>query len=268
MSEVAEVGAWAQVAPFYAQVLGVGVIWVSLHCAGMCGPILASLTATTGAWSEPTPTRRVMKASAGVLSYQGGRALTYAAMGAGAGALGAMAQGWVRGMTQTAGLVVAAVLVAAGLWKLLPARYRSAGVGGRLGAKVAALSGGLLQRAMRLAPKNPWLKMGVMGLMMGLLPCMLMFWVLSIAAATASPWHGAGVMVLLVAMTTPVLMAAASGSSLLGGRLRAASTWLVAAGLILSGVWMGLIGAAANGWIDHVYLAFELFGEAWTMMLW
>ncbi|WP_158542461.1 sulfite exporter TauE/SafE family protein [Lujinxingia litoralis] len=263
-----QVGEFGQVAPYYAQVLGVGVVWVSLHCAGMCGPIMASLTATTGAWSEPSPARRVAKASAGVLSYQAGRAVTYAVMGGAAGALGALAQGWVRGMTQTAGLVVALLLVLAGIYKLLPARLRAGALATTWSGKAAGVTGGLLQSAMRLAPKNRWLKMMAMGLMMGLLPCMLMFWVLGIAASTASPVHGAGVMVALVAMTTPVLMAAASGSSLLGGRWRSASGVVVAAGMILSGAWMGLIGAAANGWVDHVYFAFELFGEAWTMMLW
>ena len=40
------------------------------------------------------------------------------------------------------------------------------------------------------------------------------------------------------------------------------------AAVIVSGLWLGLIGAAANGWIDHVHLTFELQETGYTVMLW
>ena len=37
--------------------------------------------------------------------------------------------------------------------------------------------------------------------------------------------------------------------------------------MMVSGVWLGLIAAAANGWVDHLHVPFRLFGELYTVML-
>ena len=65
--------------PQLVQVVGLGVLWVSLHCAGMCGPILAGL-AVGG--PELLAGARVRRGARRVLAYQSGRAAMYALLGA------------------------------------------------------------------------------------------------------------------------------------------------------------------------------------------
>lgn len=248
-------------APFYTQVLGIGLLWVTVHCFGMCGPIMASLTAAMGVHRAPTPGARIGRATLGVFAYQGGRALIYATLGAVAGFAGAAAQGAIRELTQTAGLVAAAVIILIGLSKLMP-RQKGVSFWSMKGAKA---TGRLLRAARRIGPRSGPGAMFFFGMVLGFLPCMLMFWVLGISASTASPFHGAMLMLLLVAMTTPMLVLAASGSSLPGFFRHLRSEKVIGGAMLMSGIWLGLIAVAANGWIDHVHIK---LGSELVIMLW
>jgi uncharacterized protein len=254
---------------YYVQLLSIGLLWVTVHCSGMCGPIIAGLTASQRV-EAPTLWGRLRHSASGVLAYQGGRALTYMALGAGAGLAGSAAQEWIRGMTQAAGLMVAAILIVVGLVKL-PFWKKSSGWG-QISARLGQLSGRLVGRLIRfisrLAPRTGLLRMAVFGLVLGLLPCMLMFWALGLAASTASPLHGAALMALLVVMTTPVLVMAGCSTTVATGALRRAGAYLVPIAVLLSGIWLGLIAIAANGWIEHVHIPFELGGHRLVFMLW
>jgi sulfite exporter TauE/SafE len=70
--------------PAYAQVLGLGVLWTSIHCIGMCGPLLSGLD-IAGVMRG----RSRLQGLLGVVAYQAGRGLTYAWLGGLAGLLGA-----------------------------------------------------------------------------------------------------------------------------------------------------------------------------------
>lgn len=256
-----------EMAPFYAQVIGIGVIWVTVHCIGMCGPIMASLTAATGINQARTPGKRLWRALKGVVSYQGGRAVVYAGLGAAAGGVGAGAQALIEDLAQTAGLAVAVLILAVGLWKLLP--FSSAVFAETSGGSFATRwTAWALRRIGRRLPSSGVARMAAFGFALGFLPCVLMFWVLGIAASTASVVHGAAVMVLLVAMTTPVLLAAALGSSLPGFFRKLRSDRVIGAAMVVSGTWLALIAAAANGWIGHVHLPVEVGGRELVIMLW
>lgn len=244
---------------FYAQVFSIGLVWVFFHCGGMCGPILAGVTADV---REPSRKRAIAIRTGRVLSYQLGRALTYALIGAVAGLVGSAFEHVLQQFTQVAGLLLAGVLLVVGLMRLPPWAHKFSG------GSWASASGGLLGRALstlqRRGPKKGFLRFAMLGAVMGLLPCMLMFWVLSIATATASPVHGAGVMVLLVLMTTPTLLVAGN-AAMLGRRFH--SAWVAPVAMMVSGVWLGLISVAANGWLDHIHIQFRLFGEKYVLML-
>lgn len=250
----------ANFSSFYAQVLSIGVVWVFFHCGGMCGPILAGVTSDV---KGATRARALLARGGRVLSYQFGRALTYAILGAFAGWVGGAFEASLRSFTQVAGLVLSVVLVGVGISRL-PVWSRSVG-----GGRFARVTGDFLGKAMmalqRRGPKSGFLRYAMLGAMLGLLPCMLMFWVLSVATSTASPLHGAGVMVLLVLMTTPTLLVAGTAAAL-GGR-RFSGQWVAPLAMILSGVWLGLIAVAANGWIEHIHIQFSLFGEKYVLML-
>lgn len=253
-------------APFYAQVIGIGVLWVTVHCIGMCGPIMASLTAGMGVHRAATPLERVGRAAAAVLSYQGGRGLVYAGLGAAAGLTGAAAQVVIEDVARTAGLAVGAVILGVGVWKLLPWRMASGEEGGA--TLSARWNRWALGKMGRILPSSGAARMAGFGVVLGLLPCVLMFWILGIAASTASPFHGAMVMLLLVAMTTPVLLLAALGTSVAGALKRLRSDLVIGGAMTVSGTWLTLIAAAANGWIEHVHIPFELWGRELVIMLW
>lgn len=254
----------------YAQLIGLGVIWINVHCAGMCGPILAGITATPGRADQSRWSR--LRASSGrVLAYQSGRALMYALLGALAGVLGALLETTLTSITHIAGLVMAVGLFGLGLSKLAAVRRLAARAGLKpdgWAARAGQTTGGLARRLGRLGA-GPW-RMVALGFAMGLLPCMIMFWVLGLAASTASPLHGALVMVTLVAMTTPVLLLAGASSALTCSTSRARVwgerliPWLVMA----SAVWLGLVSAAANAWIDHIHLTFDVGTKTFVIMLW
>lgn len=250
----------------YAQLFGVGLLWVTFHCSGMCGPIMAGMVAHNYPPGSEERGHQLGRRAAGVLAYQGGRAITYAILGALAGGLGAVIEQGARAVTQTATLVAAALMIALALFKLIGGRHQTGADRGW--AKLGRWLGRQMRRIEHIAPRRGAQRMGLFGLIMGLLPCMLMFWALSLAIASSSPWHGAALMVGLVALTTPMLLAAGCSTALLGRRFRALGERLVPGALLVSGAWMGLIAAAANGWIAHVHIPFRLGAELYTVMLW
>lgn len=251
-------------APYYAQVFGIGLLWVTVHCIGMCGPIMASLTAGMGMDRDASGPARVWRATRGVLSYQTGRAVVYAGLGASAGLVGAAAQAVIEDVARTAGLVVAVAIIATGIWKLLPTDV-SMGSGAGVATR---FTGWILRRFNRMLPSSGPMRMAAFGVALGFLPCVLMFWILGIAASTASVVHGALIMVLLVVMTTPVLILAACGTSLPGLFSKLGSDKVIAGAMLVSGTWLALIAFAANGWIGHVHIPLEMFGDDFVIMLW
>ena len=241
------------------------MVWITLHCAGMCGPIVVGLDlGGTLAGREEGQTRggKLLDAVINLSLYQVGRSITYALLGALAGWGGKLLQEVFRDISRVAGLVVAALLLAAGLRGLLGIRGLI-GEGEGAGIKGSALTP-MVRWARRLGPR--WQRLAL-GIILGWLPCMIPLWVLGLSASTQSPVHGALLMVLLVWMTSLVIFGAGLAPALL--RRRPGTTrWLLPALLLLSGVWMGLVSAGANGWIDSVSIGFTLWNKGYAIMLW
>lgn len=212
----------ADPALLYATLLGQGLIWTTGHCLGMCGPLIVALR--FGA--QPDGSTATAATVVQLLSYQAGRCISLGTVGAGLGWLGASAGASIRPFMPLATLVAAAVclvlaLVEAG-WLRLPTMAMPAPL-----ARLASHAQSVLLR-------RGWPAALVLGLGLAFLPCAVTAWALTLAAASGHPMHGALLMVLLVALTTPFLLVAAlipAGLSrwrLLRGR------WLVPAGLLLS----------------------------------
>jgi uncharacterized protein len=215
------------------QLVGVGVIWMSVHCAGMCGPIVIGLGVTG-------PAR--------VLQYQAGRAVTYALLGAATGLVG---DGLTR-VSSKAGVVVALVLGVIAIGRACNVRLpRRTGVV-RIGARPSSLDA-MLTRVMRVISGAPPFALGAA---LAFMPCMIALWALGLAALTASPLWGAIVMVALVAMTTPWL--------LLAGTLARVSARFSRAMLVVAGAWLLLVAAAGAGVVHHMHARVGGF----TLMLW
>lgn len=176
----------------------------SPHCVGMCGPFALACGERAGHHA----------------AWHAGRLLTYALLGAAAGAAGAHVPGppWVA--TLVSGTLV--VWFAAALAGLAPEpRVRIPGLG-RLAARAAR----------RDDPASRFL----FGMANGLLPCGLVYAALGMAVATGSALGGVAVMAAFGAATVPALAAFGLGVR----RLAAPRPWLrgaLAALVLVSGLW-------------------------------
>jgi hypothetical protein len=210
----------------YGTMLAAGLV-SSLHCIGMCGPILLGFGAAA-------PARRPAYE---FLWYHLGRIWTYALLGLLAGTLGrgvargGVWSGWQRG----AGIALSGLVLVAGLVLLLPAGRLVAsawidGCGlGRLRSsgwfRVLTGSGGAVGRL-------------VLGALMGFLPCGLVYAMLALAAALGGPLEGALGMALFGLGTVPALTAVVATSRLWPARLRAHGTRVAAIAIVATGAWM------------------------------
>lgn len=218
--------------------LGLGLVWTSAHCAGMCGPLMLGLGMHAPELAESRTARRGLGIAARLGGYQLGRALVYALVGFAAGWIGGSAATWVRSGTELMGIVLGLGFLIAAAMHL---RRRAISVSADSRPPFTARMGLCINAH---APRQPLLRSLVLGMGMAALPCGIVFWAVGLAVATADPWSGAILMVTLVAITTPALAGVAfSPLALLAApvRWRAmlaawAGRWLAPAALALSGV--------------------------------
>lgn len=233
-------GVW----PLYVQVFGLGLLWTTLHCSGMCGPLIAGL-----GFGQRRDRRTAVWAAVDLGLYQSGRAVMYAAFGASAGVLGSLITVPLQQMAPWVTLILAGVFIALALRDWWPRRHvpsQRAPTPSRL----AAFAG----RSSRVLAQHPRRRAVILGMILAFLPCMLAFWVLSLAAASGSALHGALLMVSLVVMTIPVLLAAAWAPLAIGRLRRASAPWAARVPLALSAAWMTCIGLAGLGVVPHLHL--------------
>jgi len=192
------------------------------HCLGMCGPLTALLGAAAPTWRINL--RRQ-------LAYSAGRVFTYAVLGAvaafAAARLACSLPAWAN--------VPASLAIAAGLllvWQGLLATglVRSRGVAG-----AAACPGGAAFRG--LLASRGLIDAFVAGLFTGLMPCGLLYGMLTYAASRHDVVEGMATMAAFGAGTVPALVAVGIGGGLLTGtgrrRLQGVAAWcLLATGVV------------------------------------
>jgi sulfite exporter TauE/SafE len=159
----------------------------SLHCIGMCGPLALALPASRGGFGNRL---------AGLLLYNGGRALTYAAYGAVFGALGARIGwfGWQQRFSVGLGLVLL-------LFLMLPAWFPAGFHRQPFPRAMARLR---VHLGRHLLDPRPAARL-VTGLLNGLLPCGLVYMALAGAALAGSAGHGAAFMAAFGLGTLPAM---------------------------------------------------------------
>jgi len=201
--------------------LSLGLLGGFGHCVGMCSPFVLFVS------------RRYVAPDAGraaafraQLWYTAGRVLTYALLGALAGALGGVVQlaGALLGLQRAASVVAGAVLV---LWALVALSDLVPGLetGGSLFAKVAA-------RLKGRVPGHPF----AIGLFLGLLPCGLLYSAVIAAVARGGPLEGALALTLFGLGTAPALLGLSLADELLA-RHRAFVNRLSQVFLLAMGAW-------------------------------
>jgi hypothetical protein len=198
------------------------------HCLGMCGPFVLYVSRRFGRGPE----RRLATLGQQLL-YTLGRILTYAALGAAAGAVGGAVDlaGSMLGVQRAAAVVAGAVLILYGLGNLAAWLPSLSSAGGPLFQRVAEMLA-------RRAPGQAVLT----GLLLGLLPCGLVYSALIAATARGGPAPGATALLLFGVGTAPAMLGLSVVDELLA-RHRALLNKLSALFLLLMGgwfVWQGL----------------------------
>jgi sulfite exporter TauE/SafE len=251
----------------WLQLFSVGVVWISLHCVGMCGPLLSGLDVGGVARGA-----RVPEGVSRVLLYQAGKAVTYATLGAFAGLMGAS----VRSVFTQAGGALALVLGGAVLAYALGVKSRAVtgesipltitrrAPSSSLRAHFSELVALIHRAAFDPRPSRAFF----LGALLGFLPCMIPLWVLSLSALSGSVLHGSLLMVALVIMNTPVLLGVTLLPRMLSTRLRRAAHVLPRVLLTVSGVWFVLVGLAGLRVISHAHVGWTAFGRHWMIMFW
>ncbi|HEU4990411.1 MAG TPA: sulfite exporter TauE/SafE family protein [Gemmatimonadaceae bacterium] len=193
----------------------------SVHCAAMCGGFVCVYAGAS--------TPRGMANLPAHLAYNAGRLVSYVALGAVAGAIGARVDdlGRFAGFGRAAAVAAGVLMVA---WALgIIAATAGVRVPGTLAPEWAKrrLGGALI--AMRDRP--PVARAAVTGLLTTLLPCGWLYTFVVTAGGPASPLAGAGVMGAFWLGTVPVLLGVGLGAQRLLGpvarRLPLASAALV-----------------------------------------
>lgn len=201
----------------------------SAHCVGMCAGIsgLFAVNAEAASMRRSIPT---------ALTYNAGRVITYAALGAIVAALGGVI---IRVSPDVAGavrIVSGVIIVLVGLKVAFDLRVLNAieRTGGSLWARIAPA-------ATKLVPVTSLPRALGLGLIWGWLPCGLVYSVLMIAAASANPVGGAATMIAFGLGTMPAMLLSGLGAARLSNLLQRRETRL---GMGLLIVAMGLLTIA------------------------
>jgi sulfite exporter TauE/SafE len=169
----------------------------SLHCAAMCGPLVATVRRGVLARAVDETRATAWLGRAQGVAYHGTRVAVYGAMGVVAGAIGRVATfgGLGRGLAVASGLVLVAMAMQ------------------RVSGNVAGVSrvGRAIGRAMatvrRMGQTRPLAAAALAGGLNGLLPCGLVYAALTAALSTGRPLAAATFMIGFGLATTPVLAA-------------------------------------------------------------
>ncbi len=192
-----------------------GLVGSATHCVGMCGPFVLAQTVARLESRPASDMREFHRLSGAALApYHLGRTTTYAGLGAAAALL-------AGGVIDVTGLkwLSAALLILAALFFLGYAVQR-------IGVHVPWLrSGGesgwsrhLGRWARPLFERPVGVRGYALGLMLGFLPCGLLYGALAAAAASGDPLSGAFAMIAFALGTVPALVAVGLAGHVAGRR--------------------------------------------------
>jgi sulfite exporter TauE/SafE len=185
-----------------------------LHCIQMCGPIVLS-------WSISLPRPQALR---GHLKYNAGRILTYMLLGAIAGSLGNFLT-TITKLASAGRIVSGAAMIVAGV--LMIGLFPSNGL---INIKQPARFSRWIGRHL-LGPNGKF----QLGLMLGFLPCGLIYAALLKAVDAGTPVAGALTMLAFGSGTAIALLSLGAASAIAGFRLSRWSTRLAAVFILLTG---------------------------------
>jgi sulfite exporter TauE/SafE len=176
----------------------------SLHCIGMCGPIVMAL---------PLGGSSGLKLAAGRALYHLGRVSTYAAIGAAAGLFGGAML--LPLLQQRLSIIAGAAVLLSAAAPFVFRKAAGTGLLGPLTSRISARMGPLLRTRTTGT-------MFLLGLLNGLLPCGFVYVALAAALVTGGVLQGALFMTGFGLGTVPAILAVSVFPGFLPGRARAA----------------------------------------------
>ncbi len=183
--------------------LTIGIVG-SLHCIGMCGPIVVAL---------PLKNQNLFTKILGAILYNSGRVATYGVLGLLFGLLGRGIH--MAGFQQWTSIILGIAMIVS---VVFPFVFREKITVGNLLAGMAAR---LIARLKKLFASRSYRSLLLIGLLNGLLPCGLVYVAIAGAISSGSVISGALFMVLFGLGTIPLLLLAALASDAIGQRIRA-----------------------------------------------
>ncbi len=202
----------------YLAALMTGLIG-SLHCLGMCGPIVVALPLSQDSW---------WKKISGSILYNLGRTLTYGIMGAIFGLLGKGLE--LAGLQLWASIFIGVAMISS---VVLPGFFKNGiNFDNLFSGPVAKLIGSFR----KLFEKSSLHGLFTIGLLNGLLPCGLVYVALAGAINTNSVAGGSIYMIIFGLATGPALFALSILGNLVQGSLRKKLSKLVPAFIVVLGI--------------------------------
>lgn len=215
-------GVVAEQGGLLTSLLFTGLVGGVSHCIGMCGPFVLS---QVGARLERIPADRMREwhrlTGAALLPYQLGRMTTYAILGAVAAGLAGRLNDWsgLRWLSAVL-LLLAAVLFVGHAVPRLKRLWQPNAVTGPVGAGPGGASGWIGRVAAPLFTAPVGWRGYALGVVLGFIPCGLLYAALAVAAATGDPVAGAFGMMAFCLGTLPNLFAVGLVGHLAGQRWR------------------------------------------------
>jgi uncharacterized protein len=157
----------------------------SLHCIGMCGPIVLALPLE----GTKDTLKRIL--------YNGGRVITYSVMGLGAGFIGS--RFFIAGLQQDISIIFGASII---LYVIIPPSLKTKVSSSSF---VSMLYRPVKKHIAKLFTARNSISFLSMGLLNGLLPCGFVYMALAASVVTGTPLKGASAMALFGLGTVPAL---------------------------------------------------------------
>lgn len=194
----------------------------SLHCIGMCGPLLGFVAGATA------NRRQAGWAHAG---YHLGRLVTYTGLGAVAGSVGAAVDvaGRSQGLSRGAATVAGGLILVWGAALLLQTMGWLPTLAQRLHPSSGERTPWFRTTLVRIGKKPPVWRSALMGLASTLLPCGWLYGFAVVAAGTGHPATGAAVMATFWLGGVPALLGAGWGMKRAAGLLGPRLGWVMPA---------------------------------------
>ncbi len=221
-----------------------GLLGGFAHCSLMCGPFVLMQMARG---LEAVPAQKMREShrfyAALLIPYHLGRMTTYAALGAAmAFFIGGIALWWrtVSGVILgISGLLMIASILYPSVKNIpLPAVFL------RIHARLLRIVSTGEEKESSRRPFAQIAKGYRLGLVLGLLPCGMVYAALLAAAGTASPWQGALSMVVFTLGTIPGLVFTALAGSFAMTRLRIRAGSWARAGSVVAGLWLCIVSVS------------------------